>query len=143
MAKDIKINPAYAPGKGVAEALKHGASLAFSDTIHPSSDSSPYVMFNIPHNTFIADLIIETGTSYNGSYIIAGFSGDSDALIADTIVANAGTHSMKNGLNSATYRGGYNASSDQKIYVAYDGSTGTIKGYIVYYGYSNENYVHP
>ena len=143
-AQDIKIAPAHAPGKGVAEALKHGVYMAKSETIHPSSDTTPQEVFKVPHNVFIHDLVLEVGTSYNGNYILAGIAADTDCLISDTTAALPGTtYSMKNGNNAAIYKGGYNCSSDQVVALQYDGSTGTITAYLFFSAYSNENFVEP
>jgi hypothetical protein len=137
-AKDIKIAPAHAPGKGVAEALKHGMYMAKSATISPSSMATPQALFNIPKNAFVQDLILQVSSSYNGNYVIAGFASDCDCLIADTETANPGFHSMKNGLNAAIYKGGFISSCDYTVRIGYDGSTGSIVGFLVYSCYGEE-----
>ena len=139
-AKDVIKIPKYAPGKGVGRALKLGTYRVKGDTVNPSSDSSPQYLFNIPANSFVQDIVLEVGTSYNGTYILVGIAGDCDCFISDTTAALAGrSYSMKGGANAAIYKGGYNSSCDQVVEIRYDGSTGTIVPWLFFSPYSNED----
>jgi len=142
-AKDIRLPPEYAPGHLVARALKHGTYSAFSETVSASSDTSPQSLFKVPPNVWIEDLIITMGTGYDGNYVILGTTGDSDCFISDTQVANNGTHSMKNGLNAAIYRGGYLTTTTVTIRAGYDGSAGSFSARIIYSPFADENYIAP
>jgi len=141
-AKDIRIAPSQAPGAGVAEALKHAVYMAQSETVTCSSDSSPQYLFNINHNVFVSDLVLEVSSAYNGTYILAGIAGDCDCFISDTtaavVMVGGTTYSMKSGGNAGIYKGGYNSTSDQVVELRYDGSLGTIKANIFISAYADE-----
>lgn len=145
--KNIRIPPSQAPGAGVADALMHALYYVQSESITCSGDATPQSLFNISHNTFIDDIILETSSAYNGSYIRVGTAADDDCFISDTTAAVAqvgGQHySMKSGGNSAIYRGGYNSSCDVAIKVAYDGTAGTIKANVIVSAYANDPYTEP
>jgi len=139
-AKDIRVPPAYAPGHQVAPALKHGTYSAFSEEVNASSDTTPQTLFNVPANVWIEDIVLSMGTGYNGNYVILGTTGDSDCFLSDTQVANNGTHSIKNGVNAALYRGGYLTTTKIHIRAGYDGSAGKFSARIIYSPYADENY---
>jgi hypothetical protein len=140
-AKDLVKPPAFAPGKGVADALKHGVYMVKSKSIDPSSDTSPQYLFNVPRNVFVNDIVIDTTSGMASSYLIIGIASDCDMFFSDTSVLNLGSHSMKNGSNAALMAGGYNSSCDVVVEANFaSGGAGTFTAYLFYSPYSNENY---
>lgn len=141
MAKDVIKPPAFAPGKGVAEALKHGVYMAKSKSIDPSSDTSPQYLFNVPRNVFVNDIVIDTTSGMASTYLQIGIASDCDCFFSDTAVLNLGSHSMKSGNNAALYAGGFNSSCDVVVEANFaSGGGGAFTAYLFYSPYSNESY---
>ena len=141
--KDINLPPVHAPGFGVADALKNAVYSAKSGSVTVSSDTQPALLFNIPKNVRIVDLVIHTTTAVVGAdYVVVGTTADTDMFFADTSVMVAGSHSMKYG--TAVRAGGYETSTGAQTVTA-NWSTGASAGVfwmeVQYKPLADENYV--
>jgi len=135
--------PEQAPGFGVANALKSAVYSAKSGSVTVTSDTQPALLFNVPKNVRIKDVIIHTTTAIVGAdYIVVGTSADTDMFLSDTAVMNAGSHSMKDG--TALRAGGYETSTGSIQLTAYwstGASAGAFWAEVDYKPYADENYV--
>ena len=116
-AKNIKLPPAHAPGKGVAEALNAATFVAKSATVScTGGDTYPALLFNVPKDVYIEDVVIHTTTALTGAApdtLIVGIDSDCDAFHSSSDVVNEGSHSMLYG--TAHDAGGYLCTGDQVV----------------------------
>jgi hypothetical protein len=144
--KDIKLPPLHAPGKGVAEALNSATYMAKSATVScTGGDTQPALLFNVPKDVFVEDVIVYTTTALTGASpdtLVVGIASDCDLFHASSDVLNVGSHSAAYG--SALGAGGYVTSSDEQIEANW--STGTTAGafyaVIKYKPRDSKNFVH-
>jgi len=144
-AKDIRFPPVQALGKDVADALKAGVYSAKSDAFVVGTSTQPGLLFNVPKNVRINDIIVHTTTAVTGATpdtLVVGTAGDSDMFHSSSDTVNLGTHSMKYG--SALNAGGKECSTGS-IQVTADWSTGSTAGgfwfEILYSPFGAENFV--
>lgn len=144
---DLKMPPAHAPGAGVKEALHSGLYIAKSNTVTIGTDTMPALLFDVPSNTFISEIILEVTTAVEGNTgsdnVLIGLNGgDSDLFMAaDTVVSQVGRWSSKRGV--AVGGGGYLTSSDEIIEATWttQSSAGVFDAYIIYKPFADENYI--
>jgi len=146
-AKNLKMPPLHAPGKGVAEALNSASYFAKSATVSCTSggDTQPALLFNVPKDVYIADVRIQTETALTGddpNTLVIGISSDCDMFHASSDVVNVGSHSMLYG--TALGAGGYPCTADEVVEANW--STGTTAGafyaVIEYKPRFGKNFVH-
>ena len=147
--KDIGKPPVTAPGHGVAEALHAGVYMAKSDTF-AVGDTLPVLLFNVPANVYIYDLIInqtakftDSGGATGTATLIAGYTGDSDAFhSSSTIVAAAGTYSM-HGATGGVKKGGYLTTGAVQVEASWTTtcSVGGGQAILLFARYGDENFL--
>ena len=141
--KNIKLVPAIVPGKGMTDVVHSGLYIIKSDTFS-ISDTLPNLLFNVPENTFIADVILDvqtafvSGTGGDGT-LISGIDDDSDMFFSDTTQCGAGTYSMHGA--GALQSGGYLTTGDVTVECSW--ATGSTTGggvaYLVFKPFADEN----
>ena len=141
--KNIKLVPAIVPGKGMTDVVHSGLYIIKSDTFS-ISDTLPNLLFNVPENTFIADVILDvqtafvSGTGGDGT-LISGIDDDSDMFFSDTTQCGAGTYSMHGA--GALQSGGYLTTGDVTVECSW--ATGSTVGggvaYLVFKPFAEEN----
>ena len=146
-AKDIRKPPKIAPGAEVTEALHAGLYMAQSDTFS-ISDTVPFLAFNVPKNTYIYDLIVNTQTAFadsgsGGTLLMAGYNGDSDAFGTDSD-AIAASRSVRNWSTPGVKAGGYLTTGDKVVEISWATtcSVGGGQALLIFKPYGDENFVH-
>jgi hypothetical protein len=145
-AKNIKLPPAHAPGKGVAEALNNALYVAKSATAScTGGDTYPILLFNVPKNVYIKDVVIHTETALSGASpdtLIVGIDSDCDLFHSSSDVINAGSHSAAYG--SAVGAGGYLCTGDQVVQADVSAATtaGAFYAELIYKPRGDKNFVH-
>ena len=131
--------PAFAPGKGMTEAVHAGLYYIKSASFDVASDTSPVVLFRLPKDVMIEDVIFHTTTAFaTGSSIEVGTSVDTDCFNASSDMFIAGSHSMKGG--AAKYSGGYLTTADMDLQVTVTGASGAGELFVIYSGYADEDW---
>jgi len=144
-AKDLKKAPDFAPGKGVAEALHAGLMWAKSEAVDATADTQPALLFNVPANTLIYDVILNVTTALEDATgnptIAVGIDPDSDLFFSSTDIAALGTHSAKD--HAMVGAGGYVTSSDEVVEASWLAgcSAGAFEAWIIYSPHADENHV--
>lgn len=146
--KNIGKPPTIAPGKGVADALHAGIYMVKSDTF-AVGDTLPVLLFNVPKNTYVYDLVLnetaaflDSGGATGGGTLIAGYTGDCDAFHSSTtLAATAGTYSM-HGATGGVKKGGYLATGDVQIEASWATtcSVGGGQAILLFARYGDENF---
>ena len=141
--KNVLKVPAIVPGKGMTAAMHSGLFMVKSDTFSVS-DSLPNLLFKVPVNTFIADVILDvqtafvSGTGGDGT-LISGIDDDSDMFFSDTTQCGIGTYSMHGA--GALKSGGYLTTGEVEVECSW--ATGSSVGggvaYLVFRPFADEN----
>jgi hypothetical protein len=144
---DLKMPPQNAPGQGVEGALHSGLYVAQSETVTIGTDTLPALLFNVPENTLVSEIILHTQTAVAGNTgsdnVLVGINSDSDLFMAaDTVVSQAGFWSSKRG--TAIGSGGYVTSSDEQVEATWttQSSVGAFDAYLIYKPFADENYIY-
>ncbi len=143
--KDIRMPPTHAPGHGVEDALNASLYVAKSGTVVIGTDTQPALLFYVPSNVFISEIVKHVSVAVEGNTgsdnVLVGIESDSDLFMAADTVTNAiGFWSSKRG--TAIGGGGYVTSSDETIEATWTTSStvGSFDFYLIYRPLENINY---
>jgi len=146
-SRRVKKPPIVAPGAGVSDALKNSLYYAKSASVAVASDTLPALLFTVPANTFIYDIIVNVTTqikdSASGATLLVGYVGDSDAFYADTTKTLAKTYSMHGG--GGVKSGGMLTTGETVIEASWATtcSAGAFNAILIFAPYGDESYHDP
>jgi len=144
--KNIRRPPVQAVSAEVAKALKAATYRVKSDTFTAGTSTQPALLFNVPKNTAVRDIVLHVTESIVDAdaddYLVVGTSADTDMFHASSDATLEGSHSMLYG--AALYAGGRETSTGAIQVIAHwtTGATaGSFWAEIWYSPFADEAYV--